>query len=521
MATVFRPTIIRYVNSQGKRVPKSTAGAKRIREKSKTWWGRFRDAQGSPKRVSLCDNRGMAETMLAEIANRAKREAAGDIDPYEDHRKRPLSDHLDDFETSLLAKGATTKQASQATARCRKIIEGCGFKRLIDLVPSAVASYLKDRRKTGTSIQTSNHYLAGIKSFSNWLLRDRRIPTNPLVHLSRLNAKVDIRHERRSLSPDELLRIIHATERSATVFRGLNGETRAMLYRLATMTGLRAAELASLTPASFDLKAETPTITVEAGYSKRRRKDILPLRADLVELIRTWLKQRKLKRDVGDDPDILSLTPAAGSERDQLFPGNWPEKAAKMLRVDMDAARTSWIEEAEGNDAETKKRNASTMLKPLDESGCVVDFHALRHTFVSNLASGGVHPKVAQQLARHSTITLTMDRYSHLGLIDMSAGLSALPALVATGPSKLQATGTAGAESDLGCTNGCTHPAEINQFQPLSAVPEPPESGIPKNKKPHDSKQKMLKITGNSVVHPAGLEPATFGSVDRCSIQLS
>ena len=32
---------------------------------------------------------------------------------------------------------------------------------------------------------------------------------------------------------------------------------------------------------------------------------------------------------------------------------------------------------------------------------------APRRTFISNLARGGVHPKVAQQLARYSTITLT------------------------------------------------------------------------------------------------------------------
>ena len=38
------------------------------------------------------------------------------------------------------------------------------------------------------------------------------------------------------------------------------------------MTGLRADELASLTPASFDLKTDPPTITIAAGYSKHRRE---------------------------------------------------------------------------------------------------------------------------------------------------------------------------------------------------------------------------------------------------------
>jgi integrase len=48
-----------------------------------------------------------------------------------------------------------------------------------------------------------------------------------------------------------------------------------------------------------------------------------------------------------------------------------------------------------------------------DDAGRVADFHCLRHTFVSNLAGCGVHPKTAQTLARHSTIALTMDRYTH------------------------------------------------------------------------------------------------------------
>ena len=60
-----------------------------------------------------------------------------------------------------------------------------------------------------------------------------------------------------------------------------------------------------------------------------------------------------------------------------------------------------------------------------DDAGLVgVDFHALRHTFISNLARGGIHPKVAQALARRSTITLTMDRYSHTVVEEQVASLT-------------------------------------------------------------------------------------------------
>jgi hypothetical protein len=76
----------------------------------------------------------------------------------------------------------------------------------------------------------------------------------------------------------------------------------------------------------------------------------------------------------------------------------------------------------------------------------VFDFHALRNQFISDLARGGVHPKEMQQLARHSTITLTLDRYTKLGIIGRSTALDCLPAPPNDGPQQhsavLSATGT-------------------------------------------------------------------------------
>jgi integrase len=41
-------------------------------------------------------------------------------------------------------------------------------------------------------------------------------------------------------------------------------------------------------------------------------------------------------------------------------------------------------------------------------------FHALRHAFATALFARGEHPKVVQSLLGHSSITQTMDTYSHL-----------------------------------------------------------------------------------------------------------
>ena len=65
----------------------------------------------------------------------------------------------------------------------------------------------------------------------------------------------------------------------------------------------------------------------------------------------------------------------------------------------------------------------------MDEQGRYTDFHALRPTFLTNLAMSGVHPKIAQSLARHSDINLTMTRYTHILLETQSDALKFLPNL--------------------------------------------------------------------------------------------
>jgi integrase len=125
---------------------------------------------------------------------------------------------------------------------------------------------------------------------------------------------------------------------------------------------------------------------VQAGYSKHRRTDVLPLHKGLVNLLRPYLAGRS------------PLVP--------LWPDSWTEAGAEMGRRDLAAG-----------------------LPYRDDRGRVLDFHGLRHTFLTHLADSGVHPKVAQVLARHSTITLTMDRYTHLELMDAAGGLKSLPPL--------------------------------------------------------------------------------------------
>ena len=59
-------------------------------------------------------------------------------------------------------------------------------------------------------------------------------------------------------------------------------------------------------------------------------------------------------------------------------------------------------------------REYKPLLEQVGLGGEGFTFHSLRHTFATALFAAGEHPKVVQSLLGHSSITQTMDTYSHL-----------------------------------------------------------------------------------------------------------
>lgn len=318
---------------------------------------------------------------------------------------KTLENHLADYTKALAAKGNTEKHTKHVKGRIERAFKGCGFKYWDDISASKLQVFLDKLRKTdkpdsdekrGISPQTFNYYLNALKAFCRWMVKDRRAISSPLSHLDVLNTRVDRRHDRRALGNEDLRKLMRATrdgrdlfgrDRDGIIVWQLSGLDRSVLYQLAVETGLRAGELRSLTPQSFSLGSGLSTVKVLAAYSKHRRDDTLPLRPATAAMLGEYLLDRDPEKPVFQLPRR--------------------EEIASVLRVDLEAAGIPYR----------------------DNSGLVVDFHALRHTFITNLAQGGVHPKTAQALARHSTITLTMDRYSHSERGDEAKALESLPDL--------------------------------------------------------------------------------------------
>jgi integrase len=414
MASLFKAWISR----------KNPDGTKE-KARSKKWYGQYKGADGRTVRVPLCEDREAAQAMLGEKVKRARHEQAGLIDRFDENRRTPLATHLADFETSLKARHCVEDHWKPVMSRARRVVAGCRFRFFPDISASAVEAFVgKLRREENLSPQTCNFYLQAVKQFCKWLVEDGRMPTSPLAHLKRSNVKVDQRRRRRELSADELSRLLAATE-AGGVCSKLSGPDRAMLYRVALSTGLRAAELGSLTPESFDLISERPTVTIEAENEKARRGAELPLPDSLVVLLATWL---------------------AGKASDKpLWPGLWSKqkRGASMMRHDLEAARKAWLEEAKDDPREQEARQKSDFLCYLSQDGEQADFHALRHTFLSRLGRSGATPKELQLMARHATVEITLTRYCHASMLDLSSAVNRIPALTAEArPVVLRPTGS-------------------------------------------------------------------------------
>jgi hypothetical protein len=79
-----------------------------------------------------------------------------------------------------------------------------------------------------------------------------------------------------------------------------------------------------LTPASFDLTGDPPTVYLKPAYAKNRKKAEQPLPAELAEALGKYLLGKPAN------------SPA--------WPGTWRDTAAAMLRLDLAEAREKWLQ---------------------------------------------------------------------------------------------------------------------------------------------------------------------------------
>ena len=337
-------------------------------------WGGF------PGPAPLCRNSPRTRRSMAN---------QGIIDPVAEGKA--LAEHVADFKTAMLAKCNTPDHVATTTGAVLDAAEACGFKMLGDVTPAKLRRYLAKRReakpvkdrkgnvvlggdkkpmmKPGVSARRHNAILGAMGAFFRWCIRERRAFENPIIGMSRLNEKTDPRHKRRALEPAEA-RASWRPRRRARELYGMSGAERQWSTGRALETGLRQNELRTLTRGCVDLSALA--ITVRAGYSKRRREDVQPIRADLATALKEFVGHKAPAARVFNMPNRTKMSRAFRADL----------AAAKIARRLTQRAGTS-IFTGRGTRSLPVWRRAACIRKP------------------------------RRCRARHSTITLTMDRYTH------------------------------------------------------------------------------------------------------------
>lgn len=284
-----------------------------------------------------------------------------------EHIHKSIDEHIEDYQASLRADGNSPKTIKEAKKMLSRVTKDARLKTLndisVDKIKVTIHEYVEEDL---IGDQTEIHYRSRWRAFANWAERTKRSSINLLAGMKvGTHRDVEIQKPRRIFTPAELAKLIANARKGDTQYH-LSGEQRAVLYEVATQTGFRVQELASITPSCITWGDE-PRITIKCTISKRRKTDTQEIKPATAEAL------RELSRGLGP--------------HQKIWAGRWWERSTAMLRLDL-----------EGIDEVTPEG--------------YLTFHSTRHTFVTRVVNSGAPLPLVMEICRLSDPSL-LKRYYH------------------------------------------------------------------------------------------------------------
>ena len=238
----------------------------------------------------------------------------------------------------------------------------------------------RDGKAGGLSPHTRRYIHVILKSALDRAIEQQLLARNPAAILSKRLPKVE-RKEMITLTPEQSARLLEGIKHTRTYWPVL----------IALATGMRRGEVLALRWKNIDLDRGTLRVVQSLEQTKKGlrfkgtktgkdRAIVLPAYA--IEELRRLKRQQAeelLALGVRQTGETLVCCRADG---EPLQPRSLTQQFTKLLKGVKDLPR--------------------------------MRFHDIRHTHATQLLADGVHPKVAQERLGHSTITTTMDLYSHV-----------------------------------------------------------------------------------------------------------
>lgn len=381
-------------------------GVDKVVVETAEWYCEWTDATGRQRKRKGYADRRATEAMLAKLVQASARGAEGLAPAGDAGPRRPLGEWLDEYLALVLANGNGDRYRAEVERHCRAAIArppaGAGWATFEGVTEDSVRLWFGRLRDTpvaqaggrGKSVPTLNAYRRSLRGFVKWLAEKLDRP-DPLRRVKPLKEDDDRRRSALILDDAEFEKLLAAAALAKPTHNTMvAGADRVAIYLTAAFTGLRASELASLTPENFYLAGPHPYVQPAAKSQKARRPDLVPLPSEVADYLRGYLAGK----------------PAG----ERVWPGDWAagRRAWTWLARDLRRAGVG-----------TRSADGRHQLGP---DGKPYTFHSLRRKFVTDLIRSAVNVDEVRRLARHKNIQTTLDHYTAADLARLSAAAERL-----------------------------------------------------------------------------------------------
>lgn len=244
----------------------------------------------------------------------------------------------------------------------------------VDKITTDQIQHIIATEMTDLAPATIKSYLAALNRFFGWAIKSGYAVANPVSEVVRPRS---IRRDLSMLSP-ELMREVIAAFKDDLIF---------VPVAVAALTGMRRGEVLGL---------KWPDIDFEAGA---------------VSISRTWGKHgeqppktSRSRRRIAIGPGVVSLL------RDEL---DRQEKLRAELGVEWNLG--GWVCVTRDGTPRDPDNVSHWFTKQVAAAGLPkMRFHDLRHAHATQLLREGEHPRIVSERLGHSSISVTLDIYSHV-----------------------------------------------------------------------------------------------------------
>lgn len=331
--------------------------------------GKVKDG-GKWQRAKLFTDKTASERRLNDLQRSADQREAGVRTPAMEFASLPLSKHVADYLASMRLQKPSDDSMRIAEWMLNNLVKRGGWSKLRDITTDNLRSILASLEAEEKTPAYQNCYIKRGKAFVNWLIREGRLVGDPLANLKRINERNGIRRRaRRALTDAEALALLSVAP-----------VERREKYAWTLYAGLRRKELGHLRYGDLKLDAPLPYIQLRNEQTKNGEADVVPLH-----------------------PYLLTLIAGRTGEASACVLSSVPD--IKTVKKDLIKAGVVFV----------------------DAHGLRADFHALRHTFCTNLDRTGCSFTTKRALMRHRDSGVT-EGYSHARMEELQTAIERLPA---------------------------------------------------------------------------------------------